>query len=121
MKFAADKNCAEFGGVKLFVDEYSFSRSAAVGETLLSGGTVSLYNGGGKAVKIKLVGTAEKSCADALDTLLCGGTRLSLSYSGMTFENVVLSGYSCSGKSGFSENVAVEFSGEQAVVKGVTE
>lgn len=117
MTFAADKNCAEFGGVKLFVEEYTFSRSAATGENILIDGTVSLYSGGGKAVKIKLVGTAENSCADKLDTLLCGGARLTLSYAGMTFEDVILSGYTCSGKSGASEKVTAEFSGEAAAVK----
>ena len=59
MTFAADKNSAVFGGVKIFVEEYSIARSAALGETVLTSGAVYLWNGGAKAVRIRLSGTSE--------------------------------------------------------------
>lgn len=112
MIFAIDKNSAEFEGIKLFVEEYSFSRYAAVGETALTNGSVSFYNGGGKCVRITFSGISQTSCADILDGLLCGGDKITLSYAGMTFTDVILTGYSCGGKSGDSESVTVEFMGE---------
>ncbi|MCM1022466.1 MAG: hypothetical protein NC395_00210 [Prevotella sp.] len=117
MTFAADKNSAEFGGVKLFVEEYSFSRSAAVGETVLTSGSVYLWNGGAKAVRIKLTGTSETPCADVLDGLLRNGTAFSLTYAGMVFDGVFLVSYDCAGKSGGSEKVGVEFIGRSNVAE----
>ena len=117
MTFAADKNSAEFGGVKLFVEEYGFSRSAAVGETVLSSGSVYLWNGGAKAVRIKLSGTSETPCADVLDGLLRNGTKLTLTYAGMIFADVFLTDYKCDGKSGCSEKVSVEFIGKADVAE----
>ncbi|MBD5146702.1 MAG: hypothetical protein HDT21_12475 [Ruminococcus sp.] len=117
MTFAADKNSAVFGGVKLFVEEYGFSRSAAVGETVLSSGSVYLWNGGAKAVRIKLSGTSETPCADVLDGLLRNGTKLTLTYAGMVFADVFLADYKCDGKSGYSEKVSVEFIGKVDVAE----
>ncbi|MGN0675099.1 MAG: hypothetical protein ACI4KG_05075 [Oscillospiraceae bacterium] len=123
MTFAADKNSAVFGGVKIFVEEYSFSRSAAAGETQLANGGVSVFNGGGKAVRVKLCGTSEGPCADILDGLLCNCTALDLIYGGMQFGGAVLTSYKCEGKSGGSERVTAEFVCEAAVssVSGGTE
>lgn len=117
MTFAADKNSAEFGDIKLFVEEYSFSRSAAVGETMLSSGSVYLWNGGAKAVRIRLSGTSETPCADVLDGLLRNGTKLTLTYAGMVFADVFLTDYKCDGKSGCSERVSVEFAGKSDVAE----
>lgn len=117
MTFAADKNSAVFGGVKLFVEEYSVSRSAAVGETVLNNGAVYLYNGGAKAVRIKLSGTSEQPCADVLDSLLRNGTKLTLTYAGMVFKDVFITDYRCDGKSGSSEKSAVEFAGSSNVTE----
>jgi len=113
MTFAADKRRAVFGdkngSAALFVEEHEISRTAAAGETVLLCGTVSLYNGGGKALRIKLRGTAEKPCAAFLDGLLTAGTAVTLKFEGMSFENVILTDYKCTGKSGESERVYVEF------------
>ncbi len=120
MTFAADKHCAEFGTVygriKLFVEEHSFSRTAAIGETVLLDGSVSLYSGGANAVRIKLNGTSDKPCADILDNLLTSGAKVTLTYSGMVFTDVILTGYKCGGKSGCSEKAEVEFTGKCAAV-----
>lgn len=115
MEFAADKYCAEFGGVKIFVEEYSFARNAAVGETVLSNGDVALHNGGGKAARISFSGTSENPCAHLLDAMLTSGSTAVLEYGGMTFAEVVLISYTCKGRSGKSETVAVEFACEGAV------
>lgn len=117
MTFAADKNSAVFGSVKLFVEEYAFSRSAAVGETVLSSGSVYLWNGGAKAVRIRLSGASETPCADILDGLLRNGTKLTLTYAEMVFEDVFLTDYKCDGKSGCSEKVSVEFIGKADVAE----
>ncbi len=117
MTFAADKNSAVFGGIKLFVEEYSIARSAALGETVLTNGAVYLWNGGAKAVRIKLSGTSENPCADVLDGLLRNGTKLTLVYAGMVFENVFLTDYKCCGKSGFSEKIETEFAGGAEVAE----
>ncbi len=113
MTFAADKHRAVFGdengSAVLFAEEYEISRTAAAGETVLLCGTVSLYNGGGKALRIKLRGTSAKPCAAFLDGLLTSGAAVALKFEGMTFERVVLTDYKCSGKSGESEKVYVEF------------
>ncbi len=125
MTFAADKRCAEFGTdtekVKLFAEEYSITRSAATGETVLLDGTAAMYNGGAKAVRLKLNGTAHKPCADVLDRLLTSGAAVTLTYAGMTFENLILTDYKCEGKSGCSEKAEVEFMGECAVSPEVSE
>lgn len=117
MTFAADKNSAVFGGVKLFVEEYSIARSAVLGETVLTNGAVYLWNGGAKAVRIKLSGTSENPCADVLDGILRNGTKLTLVYAGMVFENVFLTDYKCCGKSGFSEKIEAEFAGGAEVAE----
>lgn len=121
MTFAADKNSAAFGGVKLFVEDYSIARSAAVGETVLANGSVFLWNGGAKAVRIRLSGTSETACADVLDGLLRNGTKLTLVYAGMVFENVFLTGYKCCGKSGCSEKAEAEFTGGAEVAENTEE
>ena len=112
MEFAADKYCAEFGGVKIFVEEYSFARNAAVGETVLSNGDVALHNGGGKAARISFSGTSEKPCAHLLDAMLTSGEAVALEYGRMTFEDAVLVSYTCKGRSGKSETAEVEFACE---------
>lgn len=122
MTFAADKYCAEFGteasgAVKLFAEDYSISRTAETGETSLLNGEVSLYNGGAKAVRIKLNGASEAPCADVLDRLMTNRTKITVTYAGMVFEDVVLIGYKCEGKSGCSEKVCVEFAGEADVAE----
>ncbi|MBQ7981822.1 MAG: hypothetical protein IJ305_09495, partial [Oscillospiraceae bacterium] len=109
MEFAADKYCVEFGGVKLFVEEYAFARSAAVGETVLLNGDVAFRNGGEKAARITLSGKSESPCAHLLDTLAASGEAVALEYGGMTFEGAVLVSYACKGKSGSSEAVTAEF------------
>ncbi len=119
MTFASDKYYAEFGGVKLYIEDYEISRSAAAGETLLSNRAVSLYFGGARTVKIRLTGTSESPCADILDGLMRGGSETDLTYAGMVFRGVILTKYECSGKSGESEKVVVEFSGEAAVAEEV--
>lgn len=115
MEFAADKYCVKFGGVKIFAEEYSFARNAAVGETVLSNGNVVLHNGGGKAVRISFSGTAESPCAHLLDAMLISGTGLALEYGGMTFADAVLVSYTCKGRSGKSETVEVGFACEGTV------
>lgn len=121
MAFASDRYCAEFGGVKLFAEEYSVSRSAAVGETPLLNGDVSLYNGGGKSVRIKLTGTSAAPCADLLENMLCSGERFTLTYGGMVFADVMLVSYVCKGQSGSSERVSAEFAGERSAEREVSE
>lgn len=111
MKFAADKYAAEFGGVKIFTEEYSFERAAETGETVLTDGRTFIRFGGGGTVKIKLFGTADRPCADRLDSLLKSGVKITLKYAGMVFKDVMPVKYSCTGKSGSSEKVAVEFIG----------
>lgn len=118
MTFAADKHSAVFGNESdsavLFTEEYEISRTAATGETVLLCGDVSLYNGGGKAVRIKLKGTSAKPCAAFLDGLLASGEAVDLNLEEMTFEGVVLTDYKCSGKSGESERVYAEFARDGA-------
>ena len=109
MEFAADKYCAEFGGVKLFAEKYCFERTAAVGESQLLNGSVALRNGGAKAVRITLSGKSESPCAQLLDALLTGGEEVALEYGGMVFEGAILVSYSCKGESGKSEEVTAEF------------
>lgn len=109
MVFAADKNAAVFGGVKIFVEDYSVERAAAVSETALLSGTSALHFGGGSTAKIRLSGTTSEPAAVALDGLLTSGTEFTLTYKGMVFEGVSLVKYSCAGKSGESERVAAEF------------
>jgi len=109
MEFAVDKYCAEFGGVRLFVEEYTFSRSVAIGETVLLNGEVAFRNGGGKAARITLSGKAESPCAHLLDKLASNDEEVALEYGGMTFSDAVLVSYTCKGKSGSSEAVKVEF------------
>lgn len=111
MTFAADKNAAEFGGIRLYIDEYSFERAADTNAVTLLDGSTALRFGGGGVLKIKLTGTSEGSCAARLDGLLSGGEGLTLSYAGITFSDVIVTKYSCLGKSGVSERVSAEFSG----------
>ena len=109
MEFAADKYCAEIGTVKLFVEEYAFSRSAAIGETALLNGEVAFRNGGEKAVRITLLGKSEQPCAHLLDNLVSSGEAIPIEYGGMFFADAVLVSYTCKGKSRNSEAVTVEF------------
>ena len=115
MIFAADKNAAEFGGIKIFVDEYSVERTAETGETVLIDGRTSLRFGGGGTLKIKLVGSSSKPCAHKLDTLLKSGEKTELTYAGAEASDLILAKYSCAGKSGSSEKVTVEFIGAGTV------
>lgn len=108
MEFAADKYCAEFGGVTLFVDEYVFARKAAVGETVLINGEAAFRNGGIKAAHITLCGKSESPCAHILDALTASGEAVTLEYGGMTFEGAVVVSYTCKGKSGSSEEITAE-------------
>ena len=117
MAFETDKYCAEFGGVKLFVERYSFERNAALGETMLNNGSVFLHNGGSKAVRVKLVGTADKLCADLLDLMLSNGERVPLRYGGMVIGGAVLVSYKCEGESGGSERVTAEFAAEARIAE----
>ncbi len=109
MEFAADKYCVTFGGVKIFVEQYSFVRTSAASETVLLNKSVSLHNGGAKAARLTLSGKSEAPCAHKLDTLIAGGEAVSFEYGGMTFDGVILVSYSCKGKSGSSEEVTAEF------------
>lgn len=109
MEFAADKYCVTFGGIKLFVEQYSFARASAAGETMLLNKSVSLHNGGAKAARLTLSGKSETPCAHKLDNLIAGGEAVSFEYGGMKFEGAVLVSYSCKGKSGSSEEVTAEF------------
>ncbi len=108
MEFAADKYCAQLGGVKLFVEEYAFSRSSVIGETPLLNSGAALHNGGAKAVRISFSGKAEAPCAHLLDKLVSDGEAVSFGYGGMNFEGAVLVSYTCKGKSGGSEEVTAE-------------
>ena len=47
-------NIASFKGINIYVEEYSFSRSALTAETTLISGSTLLNFGGGGTVKIKL-------------------------------------------------------------------
>lgn len=109
MEFAADKYCAEIGTVKLFVEEYSFSRSTVIGETALLNGKVAFRNGGEKAMRITLSGKSEQPCAHLLDMLVSSGEAIPIEYGGMLFSDAVLVSYTCKGRSGSSEAVTVEF------------
>ena len=108
MAFVTDKYYAELGGVKIYVEEYSFSRKAATGETVLVDRSVSLHNGGGKSARITFSGKSESPCAHLLDDMLMTGETIDFAYGGMCFEGAVLVAYSCEGKSGESEHVSVE-------------
>ena len=109
MQFAVDKYCAEFDGIRLFVEEYSFSRGAAIGETVLLNGECALRNGGRKAARIILSGKSEFPCTHLLDRLTASGDAVVLNCGGMVFADAVLVSYSCKGKSGSSEAVTAEF------------
>lgn len=111
---------ASFKDINVYVDEYSFSRSALTAETaLISGGTM-LHFGGGGTVKIKLSGTAaedeETSVLQKLDGLLTSGEKFSLTYGGASFDSVMLSKYSWDGEKGEAKKAELEFIG----VCGVT-
>lgn len=109
MEFAADRYCAEFGGIKLFVEEYAFSRNTVVGETALLNGEVAFRNSGEKAARVTLSGKSEQSCAHLLDRLVSSGEAVELEYGGMNFADAILVSYTCKGKSGNSESVTVDF------------
>lgn len=107
---------ASFKGINIYVEEYSFSRSALTAETALISGSTLLNFGGGGAVKIKLSGTAavegeEVSNLKKLDALLTSGEEFPLAYGGASFERVMLSKYSCGGKNGEAEKAELEFIG----------
>ncbi|MDE7289002.1 MAG: hypothetical protein K2N71_05825 [Oscillospiraceae bacterium] len=107
---------ASFNDINIYVEEYSFTRSAQTAETVLISGNSLLHFGGGGTVKIKLSGTAavegeEVSNLKKLDALLTSGEEFPLSYGGASFEKVILSKYSCGSKNGETENVQLEFIG----------
>ncbi len=115
-----DVDLAVFKGIKIFVEEYSFSRTALTAETALISGSTVLSFGGGGTVKIKLSGTAavdgeEASAVPKLDGLLTSGEVFSLSCGGTVFEKVILSKYSCKGENGKEEKAELEFIGVCAV------
>lgn len=107
---------ASFKGINIFVEEYSFSRSALTAETALISGSSLLNFGGGGTVKIKLSGTAaleneEASALPKLDAILTSGAEFPFAFGGASFEKVMLSKYSCGSKNGETENVQLEFIG----------
>lgn len=107
---------ASFKGINIYVEEYSFTRSAQTAETVLISGSSLLHFGGGGSVKIKLSGTAaledeEVSVVPKLDTLLTSGEEFPLAYGGASFEKVILSKYSCSGEKVDTEKAELEFIG----------
>lgn len=112
---------AYFKDIKIYVEEYSFSRSALTAETaLISGGTLLSFGGGG-AVKIKLSGAASvedglTSAVSRLDELLTSGETFPFTYGGASFDSVMLSKYACQGENGGTEKAELEFIG----VCGVT-
>ena len=109
-----NSDIASFNGINIYVEEYSFSRSALTAETALINGSTLLNFGGGGAVKIKLSGTAaveEGSAVQKLDALLTSGEEFPLAYGGASFEKVILSKYSCIGENGKTEKAELEFIG----------
>lgn len=100
---------ASFGEITLFAEEYSVSRAAAAGETMLTEGDPSVYVGGIRAAKILLTGYTEEKSAARLDALLSRGEKFPLTVGGAVFPSAFLSGYTCCGKCGFSEKVTAEF------------
>ena len=115
---AADENntdIAVFKGINVYVEEYSFSRSALTAETALISGSTILHFGGVGAVKIKLSGTAAEdegtSVLQKLDGLLASGESFSLTYGGAGFDRVILSKYSWDGENGEAKKAELEFIG----------
>lgn len=107
---------ASFKDINVYVEEYSFTRSAQTAETVLISGSSLLHFGGGGSVKIKLSGTialedGEVSAVPKLDALLTSGEEFSFAYGGASFEKVVLSKYSCVGENGEAEKAELEFIG----------
>lgn len=107
---------ASFKGINIYVEEYSFTRSAQTAETILISGNSLLHFSGGGTVKIKLSGTAavegeETSAVSKLDALLTSGEEFSLAYGGASFEKVMLSKYSCGSENGETEKAELEFIG----------
>lgn len=106
---------ASFKGINIYVEKYSFSRSALTAENALISGSTLLNFGGGGTVKIKLSGTAaegeEISNLKKLDALLKSGEEFPLAYGGASFEKVILSKYSYSGENGCTEKAELEFIG----------
>lgn len=110
---------ASFEGINIYVEEYSFSRSAMTAETALISGSSVLSFGGGGTVKIKLSGTAASSVEEdgevpavlMLDALLTSGNKFTLAYGGASFEELMLSKYSCGSENGRTEKVQLEFIG----------
>lgn len=105
---------ASFKGINIYVEKYSFSRSALTAETALISGSTLLNFGGGGTVKIKLSGTTageEVSNLKKLDALLKSGEEFPLAYGGASFKKVMLSKYSYSGENGEAEKAELEFIG----------
>lgn len=109
---------ASFKGIRVYAEEYSFSRAALTYETALIGGGTVLHFGGGSTVKIKLSGALVKesgcedvSAAPALDALLTSGESFSFSYGGAGFGGVMLSKYVCKGGKDGTEKAELEFIG----------
>ncbi|MBP1561496.1 MAG: hypothetical protein J6C96_09695 [Oscillospiraceae bacterium] len=116
-----DFTAVSFGGITLYAEEYSVSRSAASGETVLITGDPSVYVGGTKAARIRLTGYAEEKSAAKLDALLSSGEKFSLAAGGAVFPDAFLSEYSCGGKCGYSEKVTAEFICENGAEPAETE
>lgn len=110
-----DPDIASFKGINVYVEEYSFSRSALTAETALISGSSMLHFGGVGTVKIKLSGTAAENegafVLQKLDALLTSGEKFSLTYGGASFDSIMLSKYSCGGEIGGAEKAELEFIG----------
>lgn len=111
---------ASFKSINVYVEKYSFSRSALTAETALISGSTMLHFGGVGTVKIKLSGTAAEdegiSVLQKLDALLTSGERFPLTYGGANFGSVMLLKYSWDGEYGEAKKAELEFIG----VCGVT-
>lgn len=111
-----NSNIASFKGINIYVEKYSFSRSALTAETALISGSSMLHFGGGGSIKIKLSGTialedGEVSAVPKLDVLLTSGEEFSFAYGGASFEKVILSKYSCGSEKVETEKAELEFIG----------
>lgn len=116
---------ASFKGINVYVEKYSFSRSALTAETALISGSTMLHFGGVGTVKIKLSGTAAEnegtSVLQKLDALLTSGERFPLTYGGANFGSVMLLKYSWDGEYGEAKKAELEFIGVCGVTSAVEE
>lgn len=116
---------ASFKSINVYVEKYSFSRSALTAETALISGSTMLHFGGVGTVKIKLSGAAAEdegtSVLQKLDALLTSGERFSLTYGGASFGSVILSKYSWDGEYGEAKKAELEFIGVCGVTSAAEE